>query len=336
MGKVLIVDDDTNFLLSVQEGLKFYLPETDLLAATTGEEALDVLKKNQVDVVITDLKMPGMSGLELLSEISRNYPRTAVIFITAFGTPKVKSEAQRRGAVKYMEKPIELKSLAEAIKSSLEIVKSGVRIFEKMPLPLVLEVLNIEGANSTVLVEEKGRVGVLYFENGQLINAELEGIEGEKAFMEIAKFDTPKFRITALRETSRKITKTIEELIQAAENWISIEGKGKEETATNYKEILEKFSQLDSFISAFVLDKEGKIVERIGEKVEVDGIKSFIQNAELLNNIFPGGMEMMSFEDRERILLLNNMGNQRWIGLLIGGKGSLGIARHLIRKARVV
>ena len=46
MGKVLIVDDDTNFLLSVQEGLKFYLPDTELMSATTGEEALEILKKS--------------------------------------------------------------------------------------------------------------------------------------------------------------------------------------------------------------------------------------------------------------------------------------------------
>lgn len=335
MGKVLIVDDDTNFLLSVQEGLKFYLPDTELIPATTGEEALELLKKDRIDVVITDLKMPGMSGLELLSEISRNYPRTAVIFITAFGTPNVKSEAQKRGAIKYMEKPIELKSLAEAIKSSLEIVKSGVRVFEKMPLPLVLEVLNIEGSSSTVLVEENGRVGVLYFENGQLINAELGDLDGEEAFMEIAKFETPKFRITPLRETRKKITKTIEELIEAAENWVSIDSGGSKGAQPDYRKVLEKLSQLDSFIGAFVLDNEGNILERVGEKVNVEGLLSFIKSAEVLKDIFPEGLEMMSLEDRERILLLNHVGSQYWIGLIIGGKANLGIARHLIRKTRL-
>lgn len=335
MGKVLIVDDDTNFLLSVQEGLKFYLPDTELMSATTGEEALEILKKSQIDVVITDLKMPGMSGLELLSEISRNYPRTAVIFITAFGTPEVKSEAQKRGAVKYMEKPIELESLAEAIQSSLEVVKSGVRVFEKMPLPLVLEVLNIEGASSTVLVEEKGRIGVLYFDNGQLINAELNDLDGEEAFIEIAKFETPKFRITALRETQRKITKTIEELIEAAENWFSINSGGGKSPAPDYKKVLDKLSQLGSFISAFVLDNEGNILEEVGEKIDLEGLSFFIKSEEALKHIFPEGLEMMSFEDRERILLLNHMEHQYWVGLIIGGKANLGIARHLIRKTRL-
>ena len=352
MGKVLIVDDDTNFLLSVQEGLKFYLPEVELLTATTGEEALKVMKNKNVDVVVTDLKMPGMSGLELLSALSRNYPQTAVIFITAYGTPRVKTEAERLGAIKYMEKPVELKELADAIKSSLELARQGGRVLSKIPLPLVLEMINIEGSSLTVVVESSGRKGNLHFKNGKLINAETEDTFGLEAFKEIAKFENPVFRMFPLKKSSQIIDKPFEELIRIATEWQTV-GHAEKKKATGVSEkpakreskvvkvanftinkVLKSFTALEAFRYACITDSNGEILGELGEKVNLKKVLNFIiSNQAALSELFPNGIKMVSLEGSEKILLISRVNGELWIALMVGGEVNLGIARHLLKRA---
>ena len=85
---VLIVDDEKLFLASLEEGLQFFADEFRVITALNGKKALDQLHKNDVDLVVTDLKMPEMDGYQLLTEMIKGYPHIPVIVMTAFGTPK--------------------------------------------------------------------------------------------------------------------------------------------------------------------------------------------------------------------------------------------------------
>jgi two-component system response regulator FlrC len=103
-GSILVVDDEPamRLLLSsvlVEEG-------HDVTAAASGEEALRLIAKRHFHLVLTDLKMPGISGLELLEQVKRDDPGTAVIILTAFGTVEGAVEAMRMGAVHYLLKPL--------------------------------------------------------------------------------------------------------------------------------------------------------------------------------------------------------------------------------------
>jgi two-component system response regulator FlrC len=103
-GSILVVDDEPamRLLLSsvlVEEG-------HDVTAAASGEEALQLIAKRHFHLVLTDLKMPGISGLELLEQVKRDDPGTAVIILTAFGTVEGAVEAMRIGAVHYLLKPL--------------------------------------------------------------------------------------------------------------------------------------------------------------------------------------------------------------------------------------
>jgi two-component system response regulator FlrC len=103
-GSILVVDDEPamRLLLSsvlVEEG-------HDVTSAASGEEALQLIAKRHFHLVLTDLKMPGISGLELLEQVKRDDPGTAVIILTAFGTVEGAVEAMRMGAVHYLLKPL--------------------------------------------------------------------------------------------------------------------------------------------------------------------------------------------------------------------------------------
>jgi DNA-binding NtrC family response regulator len=103
-GKILVVDDDADM-----RGLLSDVLESDgyrVGTAESGEKALQALAEEQYDLVLTDLRMKGMLGTALLSEIKHRYPDTGVILMTAFGTVESAIEAMKGGAMDYLIKPV--------------------------------------------------------------------------------------------------------------------------------------------------------------------------------------------------------------------------------------
>jgi len=103
-GKILVVDDDADM-----RGLLSDVLESDgyrVGTAESGEKALQALAEEQYDLVLTDLRMKGMLGTALLSEIKHRYPDTGVILMTAFGTVETAIEAMKGGAMDYLIKPV--------------------------------------------------------------------------------------------------------------------------------------------------------------------------------------------------------------------------------------
>ncbi|RJP22674.1 MAG: sigma-54-dependent Fis family transcriptional regulator [Deltaproteobacteria bacterium] len=103
-GSILVVDDEPAMRLLLSSVLKE--EGHDVTAAASGEEALQLIAKRHYQLVLTDLKMPGISGLDLLEQVKRDDPGTAVIILTAFGTVEGAVEAMRMGAVHYLLKPL--------------------------------------------------------------------------------------------------------------------------------------------------------------------------------------------------------------------------------------
>ncbi len=101
---ILVVDDEPAMRLLVTSILKD--EGHAVTAAASGEEALQLVAKRHYHLVITDLKMPGISGLEVLEAVRRDDPETAVILLTAFGSVEGAVEAMRKGAAHYLLKPL--------------------------------------------------------------------------------------------------------------------------------------------------------------------------------------------------------------------------------------
>ena len=117
--KTLLVDDDEFIRDSLR--LMFGARGCYLLAVETAEEALEVLKGQDYDIIITDYKLPGMDGLEFCKQIHETHPHTMMVLITAYGSRAVEDEASNIGVHELIEKPI----TSESIEASLE------RLFKK-------------------------------------------------------------------------------------------------------------------------------------------------------------------------------------------------------------
>lgn len=112
--KILIVEDDNELREALCDTLE--LAGFDFLAAEDAERALVLLQEHQVDMVVSDVNMPGMDGHELLEKIRAGYPALPVMLITAFGQVNKAVEAIKAGAVDYLMKPFDSDALISAVR----------------------------------------------------------------------------------------------------------------------------------------------------------------------------------------------------------------------------
>jgi len=120
MKKVLIVDDEEDMIWSLQKNLPNSKLQVETLTASSGEEALETLTHTPVDLIVTDIKMPGMSGLDLLSEVNSRYPHLGVIVMTAYSSHDCETEAILRGGLSYIEKPFDINEMRKVISQALQ------------------------------------------------------------------------------------------------------------------------------------------------------------------------------------------------------------------------
>jgi two-component system NtrC family response regulator len=118
METVLVVDDEKNYLVVLSEllGEEGY----EVICAQSGPAALSLLGESDVDLVITDMKMPKMSGIELLQEVKRRDPDLPLIVMTAYGTVENAVEAMKKGALDYITKPFQNEELKLTIRKAVD------------------------------------------------------------------------------------------------------------------------------------------------------------------------------------------------------------------------
>ncbi|PIQ86485.1 MAG: two-component system response regulator [Candidatus Omnitrophica bacterium CG11_big_fil_rev_8_21_14_0_20_45_26] len=123
MLKLLIVDDETE----ICEFLKSFFEERNytVAIANSGEQAIEQLKKEKPQVVLLDIKMPGMDGIQTLREIKSKNPKSKVIMVTAIETRDKIEECLRLGADNYITKPLSLEYLENDVKEKIESAAKG-------------------------------------------------------------------------------------------------------------------------------------------------------------------------------------------------------------------
>jgi two-component system response regulator PilR (NtrC family) len=148
-GRILVVDDEK----SMREVLEIFLKDEgyEVVVADGGISALEVAKTDIFDLVITDLKMPKVSGFDVLKTIKETSPNTVVVIITAFGTTESAVEAMKLGAFDYIQKPFKMDDIRLVVKNALEKQKLQKKVLilkDQMKAP---SIENIIGESSPML-----------------------------------------------------------------------------------------------------------------------------------------------------------------------------------------
>jgi len=218
MEKVLIVDDDEQLLLILTEILGKYKKKFENVAVKNGFEAIQALQQQKFDLVVTDLYMPRINGLVLLSYMAKNFPHIPCIIMTGHGTPEMRERLEKK-ATAYIQKPFSVTELADLILETLGQEQNLLGTMDGVSVPGFLKL--VESETMTCLCEiqsENGETGYLVFEGGILHNAYYENLRGKEAAVELFKMDRVKikFRKPPRKKFPRRITKSIQNLLKEA------------------------------------------------------------------------------------------------------------------------
>lgn len=196
MSCVLIADDEDLFTHSLAEGLRACNPTLEVFTASDGRRAIEILANRPVDLLLTDLHMPGMDGFELLAHLTQYHPKLPVLVMTAFATEETARRLNALGVSEYVEKPVDFDAVAARIESHLAGRASG--YVRGITLPTFLQILEVERKTCLLTVRLHDREGRLHFEDGVLLDAETGDMAGEEAALEILSWDHAVIEIGAV------------------------------------------------------------------------------------------------------------------------------------------
>lgn len=198
---ILVVDDEEVFLRSLVEGIATELPGVNLYTASNGIEALKVLDKHLVDLLVTDVNMPQMDGLGLVAAMVGRGLRVPVIMVTAYGNREVEFEARRHGVLSVIDKPIDFSFLVEICRNTLLSLSHA--SLGGVTLAGLLQLLEMEQRSCTVRVFSNGQSGQIYVEGGQVVGSFHGGEVGMEAMRKILGWPTPAIELGPLRMSER-------------------------------------------------------------------------------------------------------------------------------------
>ena len=187
------MDDEETLTWSMARSLSKDKDNYEVLIANNGREALNFLEKNKIDLVISDIRMPDINGLDLLVRIKKEYPQTKVIIMTAYGSADVQKEANQRGSLYYVEKPFEISDLRKII---IDLIgkKKGFRgkVFG-LQLTDIIQINCLSRLTTALIITRNGEKGVIYLNEGEIIHAECGEQKGTDAFYKILSWQEGEF-----------------------------------------------------------------------------------------------------------------------------------------------
>src|SRR5580700_6209888 len=130
--KLLLIDDEEDVRYSFQR--IFDSPEIEFTTVSSGEDGLKVIPKFKPDLVLMDVRMTGMTGLETLRKIRATDPKLLVILMTAYGTTQTAIEAMKLGAYDYLLKPFDIAKLKEIVNNALKAARDMKQVVSYQPL----------------------------------------------------------------------------------------------------------------------------------------------------------------------------------------------------------
>lgn len=216
MKKVLIVDDEEDMLWMLQRNLDSGIPNIETFAAQSGNEALDILNGNEIDLVITDINMPGMSGLELLTEVSSKWPDAKVIIMTAYPSNAFENKARKEGAVQFVEKPFDIQDMRKIVEESLQTNTSN-QTSDGIDLLDIIQFNGLAMATSALKISKNDEEGMIYFQKGKVVHVRFGEYSDEEAFFRIIETKGADIQnIDGVEPPSISMEKTVESLMLEA------------------------------------------------------------------------------------------------------------------------
>ena len=216
--KILLLDDDNDWLTLSREMLAALPSRPEILTANNGKRALSLLESEPVRLLICDLKMPRIDGLQILSIVRRRYPELRTVVLSGLEDEDFRSRAYALGVDLFwikMEMQRNSKLFIECLESLLgRDDEPGFRGIQSKSLMDIIQMECLSRSSSVLRITRGPLVAKLWIQDGELIDAEAEGANGEAAFRRILSWKSGTFEnLPAEPDHPRNITKPVNALL---------------------------------------------------------------------------------------------------------------------------
>ncbi|MEN6447201.1 MAG: response regulator [Syntrophaceae bacterium] len=319
--QVLIVDDEETLTWSLAKSLSHDRETYEVTTANDGETALAVMDQQPFDVVVLDIRLPGMNGLDVLMKIKENKPSTKVIIMTAYGSTDIREKAKARGSLFYIEKPFEIDQMRSLVLKALK--EDGARGFNGsitgLQLPDLIQMNCLSQITNAMFVKKDNREGSIYFEDGQITHAEVGAIDGEEALFTILSWSTGSFRFMGgMKAPKVSITTNWEYLLiegmrKADEMSLALEKGEIDDSAVapvdeSTRMLVKNLSSMGECTGIAVVRSDNEILYQSGnisKEVQITYVARFYMNLpEFLGDLSPSRPRKVSFIDQGRLVLV--------------------------------
>ncbi len=183
--RILISDDEALFRTSAADSLRARFRGVEVLEAEDGAAALDIMSRMPVNVLITDLQMPRLSGIELVARVSSHRMPVQIIVVSAHMTDQMRCALDDLGALAFVSKPIDLDVLHRAVERMLAVPRAHVA---GVTLAGFVQLLEMEQQTCALRVSSPDGGGMLVFQTGRLVDAWTSELSGDAAALAILRF----------------------------------------------------------------------------------------------------------------------------------------------------
>jgi len=197
--KILLLDDDKDLLELYREMLARLPSQPEIRTAESGARAIALLESESFSLLISDLNMPRMDGLQVLTIVRRKFPGLRTAVMTSVVDPQFRTRAYAMGIDLFLEKPNtsqEISFFLDCIESLLgREMDGGFRGVQSKSLVDIIQLECLSSSSSVLKVANDELIGKIWFQNGEIIDAESPGFSGEEAFRKILSWKAGNFEM---------------------------------------------------------------------------------------------------------------------------------------------
>jgi len=271
---ILIVEDDEKLVELLTDAVESVGEGCEIKTAFNGRDGLEILVKEKVDLALLDIKMPIMSGVQVLSELHNNKLWIPIIILTAHPVKDIEDKLLEYGIVDYLSKPLDMAKLKNRIKEVLKNREQRDSI-SGMSLAAILQVLEMEQRTGVISITTSERNGKIFFRKGRVVDIAAEGLSAEEALGDLLDHSDKdkEIHIEYLehRRTER-INKSLTEILLEASRLIDEDKKNGKKNKSKVEDKKEDKKQ-PSIVEEQPIEKEAKIeykkfdtlIESLGE-----------------------------------------------------------------------
>lgn len=218
MDKILIADDDRILCSFIRKRLQKHSDRFEVILAGNGEEAVEILNQTPISLLVTDIQMPKMDGMALLSYVNNKRPQIPCIVMTSFPTTELEERSSTDSLFRLFTKPVQLEELEKAILQALE-QEMPHGTLKGISVASFLQMIQLEEKTCLFEVQAPGKdKGFFYFQKGIPYDAIYGDLSGEEAAYEIILMERAEitFRELPDKKIPQKINKEVASLILEA------------------------------------------------------------------------------------------------------------------------